>query len=85
MGGPKISAFASDHAVVINKCDTGIGIAEEMKDKLFTPLTTGKAKGTGLGLAVVKRIVEAHGGTISFDSLEGKGATFIVTLPQTTE
>ncbi|MGZ4946558.1 MAG: PAS domain S-box protein [Halobacteriota archaeon] len=78
-----ISAYASDHAVVINIRDTGIGIAEEMKDKLFTPLTTGKAKGTGLGLAVVKRIVEAHGGTIGFESLEGKGATFIVTLPQT--
>jgi signal transduction histidine kinase len=52
-----------------------------MKNKLFTPLTTGKAKGNGLGLAVVKRIVNAHGGTISFESLEGKGTTFMVTLP----
>ena len=71
----------TDHAVDINVHDTGIGIAEEMKDELFTPLTTGKAKGTGLGLAVVKRIVDAHGGTISFESQEGKGTTFMVTLP----
>ena len=71
----------TDHAVDINVHDSGIGIAEEMKDELFTPLTTGKAKGTGLGLAVVKRIVDAHGGTISFESQEEKGTTFMVTLP----
>ena len=75
-----ISASASDHAVAINVHDTGIGIAEEIKDKLFTPLTTSKAKGTGLGLAVVKRIVDAHGGTISFESQGRKGTTFTVTL-----
>ncbi|MGZ4904886.1 MAG: ATP-binding protein [Halobacteriota archaeon] len=56
-----------------------------MKETLFSPLTTGKAKGTGLGLAVVKRIGEAHGGTITFANEEGRGTTFTVTLPQTTE
>ena len=51
-----INTSASDHAVAINVHDTGVGIPEEMKDKLFSPLITGKAKGTGLGLAVVKRL-----------------------------
>ncbi len=80
-----INASASDHAVAISVRDTGVGIPEEMEDKLFSPLITGKAKGTGLGLAVVKRIVDAHGGTITFESQEGKGTTFTVTLPETSE
>ncbi|MGZ4950716.1 MAG: PAS domain S-box protein [Halobacteriota archaeon] len=78
-----ISAEAFDDSVAIRVSDTGVGIPADMRDKIFSPLTTGKAKGTGLGLAVVKRIVEAHNGTISFESTEGKGTTFIVTLPQT--
>ncbi len=78
-----VGATAEDHAVVITIQDTGEGVPETMKETLFSPLTTGKAKGTGLGLAVVKRIVEAHGGTIDFESEVGKGTTFTVTLPQT--
>ncbi len=71
-----------DGEVTLTVQDTGEGVAENMKETLFSPLTTGKAKGSGLGLAVVKRIVEAHNGTISFESEAGKGTTFIVTLPQ---
>ena len=79
-GALTINASASDYAVAINVHDTGVGIPEEMKDKLFSPLITGKAKGTGLGLAVVKRIVDAHGGQVTFESKEGEGTTFTVTL-----
>jgi nitrogen-specific signal transduction histidine kinase len=44
-----------------------VGIPADMRDKLFSPLTTGKVKGAGLGLAVVKRIVDAHGSKITFN------------------
>ncbi|MFZ0925829.1 MAG: PAS domain S-box protein [Halobacteriota archaeon] len=76
-----ISASRFDDSVAISVHDTGVGIPEEMKGKLFMPLSTGKAKGTGLGLAVVKRVVDAHSGTVTFESSEGKGTTFTVTLP----
>ncbi|MGZ4912771.1 MAG: MEDS domain-containing protein [Halobacteriota archaeon] len=80
-----IDAEATDGTIAIHVTDTGTGIPADMREKIFSPLTTGKAKGTGLGLAVVKRIVEAHNGTITFESAEGKGTTFTVTLPQTVE
>jgi signal transduction histidine kinase len=50
-----------------------VGIPEDVKPKLFTPMMTTKAKGQGLGLAVVKRLVEALGGSVSFESQEGQG------------
>ncbi|MGZ4949382.1 MAG: ATP-binding protein [Halobacteriota archaeon] len=82
-GGELTIGAAVDHGVVvITVHDTGEGVPDAMKDTVFSPLTTGKAKGTGLGLAVVKRIVEAHNGTITFESEEGEGTTFTVTLPQ---
>ena len=76
-----ISAAASDGTVLMTVEDTGVGIREDIKDKLFSPLFTNKAKGTGLGLAVCKRIVELHDGTITVESEEGRGARFVVNLP----
>jgi two-component system NtrC family sensor kinase len=61
--------------------DTGVGIPEENKPKLFTPLFTTKPKGQGFGLAVCKRFIEAQGGTISFESQVGQGTKFIIHLP----
>jgi PAS domain S-box-containing protein len=61
--------------------DTGMGIPDEALPKIFSPLSTTKAQGMGFGLAICKRIVEAHGGTISFKTAMGKGTTFTVTLP----
>jgi signal transduction histidine kinase len=58
-----------------------VGISEEIKPKLFQPMVTTKSRGQGLGLVVVKRLVEALNGKISFESQEGKGTTFIVRLP----
>ena len=76
-----IGAYAIDSKVAIEVTDTGVGIPENVKDKLFTPMFTTKAKGQGLGLAVVKRLVEALNGTVGFESQEGKGAKFIIQLP----
>ncbi len=68
-------------AIEIRVTDTGIGIPPEIRDKLFQPLFTTKSRGLGLGLALCKLIVEAHGGTIAVESIVGKGTTFTVTLP----
>ena len=62
--------------------DTGVGISDDVKPKIFTPLFTTKAKGQGFGLAVCKRVMEAQGGKVTFESQLGKGTTFIVRLPQ---
>jgi PAS domain S-box-containing protein len=61
--------------------DTGTGMSEQTKAKIFMPLFTTKAQGMGFGLAICKRIVEAHGGKITMESALGKGTTFTVTLP----
>ncbi len=61
--------------------DTGCGIAEQLLDKLFIPYFSNKRHGNGLGLTVVKNIVEKHKGSISVHSREKEGATFIITLP----
>jgi signal transduction histidine kinase len=61
--------------------DTGAGIPEEVRERIFEPFFTTKASGTGLGLAVVKRIVESHGGTVCVRSVPGAGTTFALRFP----
>ncbi len=62
--------------------DTGCGIPAELQAKIFEPfITHGKSKGTGLGLTIVKSVVESHGGTITMHSKEGIGTTFEISLP----
>ena len=80
-GKLSVSSSTSDNNILIIVEDTGIGIPEDIKPKLFSPMLTTKAKGQGLGLAVVKRLVEALEGTISFESEEGKGTKFIIQIP----
>ena len=80
-GALELCAVKTEDRAVITVTDTGKGIPEEIKPKLFTPLVTTKAKGQGLGLAVVKRLVEALGGSITFESEVGKGTTFTINLP----
>ncbi|MBK7864427.1 MAG: GAF domain-containing protein [Archangiaceae bacterium] len=65
----------------IEVCDEGVGISPATEKHIFQPFFTTKATGTGLGLAVVKRIVDAHHGEISVRSAMGGGTTFTITLP----
>lgn len=81
-GTLQVSAQKTEKKAVLTVQDTGGGIPEEVKPRLFTPLVTTKAKGQGLGLAVVKRLVEALGGSIAFESELGKGTKFTITLPE---
>ena len=75
------SELASPEWVAVSIADTGVGILEENLRKMFEPLFTTKAKGIGLGLAISKTFVEAHGGTIELQSEVGKGSVFSVKLP----
>ena len=76
-----ITSRESNANMEIAFADTGIGMTKEIMEKIWTPFFTTKAKGMGLGLAICKRIIEAHGGSISVDSTVGKGTTFTVTVP----
>ena len=67
--------------IAVSIMDTGSGIAAELQEKIFQPFFTTKGKGTGLGLAVSKRIVEEHGGNIKVANNIDGGVTFTITLP----
>ncbi|MHC1743533.1 MAG: sensor histidine kinase [Syntrophobacteraceae bacterium] len=69
------------HVVVIRVSDNGPGVPEGIKDKIFQPFFSTKEEGTGLGLSIAERIIEDHSGCLSLRSREGKGASFIITLP----
>lgn len=68
-------------AVAVELRDTGKGIPVELMGKIFQPFFTTKGKGTGLGLAVSKRIIEEHGGSIEFANQVSGGVSFTITLP----
>ena len=80
-GELEITAQKNGEEELISFRDTGVGVSQETLPKLFGPLFTTKAQGQGLGLAVCKRVMEAHGGTITVDSTVGKGSTFTARLP----
>ena len=61
--------------------DTGVGMDDEVREKLFTPFFTTKEDGTGLGLVTSKKIIDAHGGHIRVESQPGKGTSFFISLP----
>jgi signal transduction histidine kinase len=68
--------------VTLAVTDSGPGIAPEARARLFEPYYTTKARGLGLGLAIARQIVEAHGGAIDVEAVQGGGSRFRVTLPR---
>ena len=75
------TTMARDNLIEISVCDSGPGIAPEMLERLFSPFATTKREGLGFGLAISRRIVEAHGGQLSAAPAPGGGAIFRFTLP----
>ncbi len=80
-GKLKITAQTKNGAAQVSVQDTGEGIPPEAQEKMFTPLFTTKSKGQGFGLAVVKRLIEAQDGIITYKTENGKGTTFTIQLP----
>ncbi|HEY7029399.1 MAG TPA: ATP-binding protein [Gemmatimonadales bacterium] len=70
-----------EHPLRLEVRDTGPGIPDELRNRLFEPFVTGRSGGTGLGLAIVQRAVEAHRGLALVDSAPGKGTTFTIYFP----
>ncbi|UCF56930.1 MAG: hypothetical protein JSW15_00090, partial [Deltaproteobacteria bacterium] len=62
--------------------DTGCGISEENVNKIFNPFFTTKEKGSGLGLSIVRKIIEGHRGSVAIQSIEGEGTKVRVHLPR---
>ncbi|WP_461302167.1 sensor histidine kinase [Aureisphaera sp.] len=77
-----VTVSSQDNETHITVWDNGIGILDSNKDKIFEPKFTTKSSGMGLGLAMVKNIVETYGGNITFTTDEGKGTTFTVSIPK---
>lgn len=81
---PQIAVNVAEHKnnIIISIADNGTGISKENKVKIYEPKFTTKTSGMGLGLGMVKKIVETYKGSISFVSEKNKGTTFKVTLPK---
>lgn len=80
-GKIEVILTVNDNKGIIAVSDNGIGISDATSQKIFQPYFTTKSSGTGLGLAMTKRIIEFWHGTIWYDTEEGKGTTFYVSLP----
>ena len=70
------------HAVRIIIEDSGVGVAMDLKSVIFEPFHSGRAKGMGLGLSIVKGIIDAHGGEIVEEGMPGSGARVVIRLPK---
>ena len=82
-GAPVVATVRTERKrLVIEVSDHGPGVPEDDREKIFEPFHTGKTQGTGLGLAVARRVVESHGGTLSVRSAPSGGALFRAEIPE---
>lgn len=84
-GAVTVTVDNGSETTTIEVTDDGPGVSPEVVYKMFDLFFTAKAAGTGLGLPIVRKIVEAHGGTIDAESRPGEGATFVMRLPRPAE
>jgi nitrogen fixation/metabolism regulation signal transduction histidine kinase len=77
----EVSLKHREQSLLIAIADNGKGVSQDIWDKMFVPNFTTKAQGMGLGLAISKKMIEQLGGSISFQTEEGKGSTFFVDIP----
>lgn len=77
-----LSSYEKEEKVIVEIADNGPGIPEENMKKVFVPFFTTKREGTGMGLAIVQRVVADHGGTIDFKSAHGFGTKFFLSFPK---
>jgi PAS domain S-box-containing protein len=80
-GTLEIRSAQNGSNAILTFSDIGGGIPKDVMPKIFMPLFTTKAQGMGFGLSICKRVIEAHGGTITINSAEGKGTTVILSVP----
>jgi signal transduction histidine kinase len=80
-GAIDVTVAADDGGLVVTIADHGPGIPAELRQRVFEPYFTTKADGTGLGLALVRLSLEAHGATINVSETPGGGATFSIVFP----
>lgn len=78
----KVLVDENEEEIIIKVKDNGKGIPEELKELIFEPKFTTKSSGTGLGLGMIKKIIEVYKGSITFTSTENIGTTFIVKIPK---
>ena len=77
-----VSLYRRHAAAVVEIVDNGVGIEPEHREKIFLPFYTTKPTGTGLGMAIVKKIMDLHGGEIDIDSVPGRGTTVRLVIPR---
>src|SRR5262249_23325016 len=80
-----IRSIPAEDSVMVEIEDNGPGVPPELKEQIFNPFVTTKKTGVGLGLAIVSKIVDAHGGSVKLISPPHQGACFRVTFPVGTE